>query len=222
MQELKHLVYSEDPLWQRINDFNPDDPEAEMPFSRKLTMAQNWSETFTQKAIQEYKHFVYLCCVSPAGASPSEIVDKVWHLHLQYTQNYWEAFCEKTLGRNLHHHPSKGGPHEEKKYKHWLKDTLRNYKRVFKKDPPADIWKRCYPLGLPRNRATTFKGWSLVFLFFAAIVMLSGCRANAMVIIILVLFGFFALIILSDLVSTRVKGTDNRCNSDRCGDRCGG
>lgn len=218
MKDLTHLAYSEDPLWQRINDFSIDDPEALIPFSGKLARMQNWSEDFTRRAIHEYKRFVYLSCISSIGASPSQVVDAVWHLHLEYTQNYWEEFCDKTLGRKLHHHPSKGGPHEKKKYEHWLKDTLINYRQVFRKDPPADIWKKHFPLGLPRQRSTPFKNWSLVFLFFSVIVMLSGCRANWMVIGILVLFGFFALLIISDLTSTGVKEVKSE---EECGGRCG-
>lgn len=223
MKDLNHLVYSEDPLWQRISDFSPDDPEALIPFSHKLAREQNWSQAFTQRAIYEYKRFVYLCCISPSGASPSQIVDEVWHLHLEYTQNYWEEFCNNTLGRKLHHHPSKGGPHEKKKHEHWLKDTLRTYKQVFKKAPPDDIWKRSFPWGLPWKRSTPFKNWSLVFIFFSAIVLLSGCKANGMVVIILAVFGFFALLVISGMASAHGKnGNQNQNNNSGSGGCSGG
>ncbi|ULT23316.1 hypothetical protein KUH03_29530 [Sphingobacterium sp. E70] len=80
---------------------------------------RNWPKkktglwTLQKKAIEEYKKFVYLCCILPDGASPSETVDKVWHMHLMYTQNYWEEFCPEILKRKLHHHPSKGGVTEK-------------------------------------------------------------------------------------------------------------
>ncbi|WP_343307836.1 hypothetical protein AAHN97_11880 [Chitinophaga niabensis] len=216
------IDYSKDPLWQRINDFSPDDPEALIPFSGKLAREQNWSATFTQRAIHEYKRFVYLCCVSPTGASPSQIVDEVWHLHLEYTQNYWEDFCDKTLGRKLHHHPSKGGPHEKKKYAHWLKDTLKTYKQVFRKNPPDDIWKKYSAFGLPRERSVPFSSWHLVFLFFSGIVLLTGCNSGPVTITIVVLFGFFALLtISSSLAKGGKKGTDNNsCSGGGCGSGC--
>ena len=46
---------------------------------------------------------------------PSRIVDKVWHMHLTYTQAYNEGLCKRTLGRPLDHTPS-GGKAEERHY----------------------------------------------------------------------------------------------------------
>jgi hypothetical protein len=87
--------------WTRIKDFSLDNPNVDFPFSKKLAKEENWTENFTKRAIEEYKKFVYLCCILPKGASPSEIVDKVWHMHLIYTQNYWEEFCQIFCSRNF-------------------------------------------------------------------------------------------------------------------------
>lgn len=61
---------------------------------------------FCEQVIGEYKKFMLLCCVLPQGASPSQQVDAVWHLHLTYTRSYWTHFCRNTLGKDIHHHPS--------------------------------------------------------------------------------------------------------------------
>lgn len=98
--------FNTDPLWLKISSFPLDDPAANFPFSRKLVKENNWDIAFTEGAIHAYKRFMYLCCVLSEGASPSPVIDQVWHLHLLYTKNYWEDFCEKTLGRKIHHHPS--------------------------------------------------------------------------------------------------------------------
>jgi hypothetical protein len=139
MTETK-IPYTQDPLWQRIAAHSFDDTQATLPFSRKLAKQQNWSNSFTEKAISEYRKFVYLCCISPRGASPSPIVDEVWHLHLTYTVDYWEKFCRQTLRRDLHHHPSRGGPDEQDKHRHWYSDTLQLYENVFGHRPSPSIW----------------------------------------------------------------------------------
>jgi uncharacterized protein (TIGR04222 family) len=72
--------------------------------------------------------------------SPSDAVDQAWHLHLLYTQSYWERFCKESLGWPLHHHPSKGGRQEREKFGEWQSKTLASYRRLFGEEPPADIW----------------------------------------------------------------------------------
>jgi len=99
---------SQPELWEKIQNFNFDDQNSSYPFSKKLANENNWSNLFTQNAIAEYRKFIFLCCISPCGASPSDIVDKIWLLHLTYTKNYWEDFCSNSLQQDVHHHPSKG------------------------------------------------------------------------------------------------------------------
>ena len=131
-------------LWQKIATFKLDDPIAEFPFSKKLAQENKWTEDFALRVIAEYKKFVFLCATLPDGASPSPIVDEAWHLHLTYTQNYWNDFCPNILGFQLHHHPSKGGKNEAQKHNDWYRTTLENYIHIFEEIPPTDIWN--YPL----------------------------------------------------------------------------
>jgi len=127
-------------LWNNIASFSLDEPAASFPFSQKLAQQQGWSAAYTERVIAEYKRFIFLCCISPNGASPSEDVDQAWHLHLTYTENYWKKFCRDTLGRDIHHHPSRGGNQEKEKHQQWYADTLELYEQVFSAKPPADIW----------------------------------------------------------------------------------
>lgn len=127
-------------LWQNILQFSLDDPFATVKFSDKLAAQNNWTPAFTLRAINEYKRFIFLCCTAPNGASPSPVVDEVWHLHLTYTQNYWKEFCAGVLGKEIHHHPSKGGPSEKGRHQRWYAETLQLYKDVFGEEPPLDIW----------------------------------------------------------------------------------
>jgi len=128
------------PLWNKIQSFSIDNGTAAVPFSAKLAASQNWSIEFTQRAIEEYKKFIFLCCIAEKGASPSKIVDEVWHLHLTYTQSYWRDFCRNTLGKDIHHHPSTGGDQEDHKHQEWYRETLQLYRTIFNADPPSDIW----------------------------------------------------------------------------------
>lgn len=131
---------SQQELWEKIQNFQLDDPASVFPFSKKLAQQNKWTNTFTGRAIEEYKKFIYLCCISPNGASPSVIVDEVWHMHLTYTDNYWNAFCKNTLLKDIHHHPSKGGTAEKHKHVNWYTATLSLYQKEFNQLPPADIW----------------------------------------------------------------------------------
>jgi len=128
------------PLWNKIQRFEFDDPNATITFSKKLADQQRWSATYTQRVIEEYRRFIFLCCISPSGASPSKAVDEAWHLHLTYTQSYWNAFCKNTLGKDIHHYPSSGGEQEDHKHTSWYAETLSLYASVFYAPPPIDIW----------------------------------------------------------------------------------
>lgn len=133
------MYYIQDPLWLRLQAYSPDKEGDVLPFSKKLSREQGWSDVFTQRAIEEYKRFIFLCCTSPNGASPSKVVDEVWHLHLTYTVDYWMHFCKQVLQKDIHHHPS-GGSEQQNHYADLYLETLRRYEEVFGVMPPADIW----------------------------------------------------------------------------------
>jgi hypothetical protein len=130
---------SQQPLWERIKSFDFDDSSSHTPFSQKLAHQNKWTEQFARQAIDEYRKFMYLCCTVPGGASPSPVVDEVWHLHLTFTTNYWVAFCQNTLHRQVHHYPSKGGNLENEKHQLWYKQTLEHYQENFG-PAPSNIW----------------------------------------------------------------------------------
>ena len=134
------MSYIKDKLWINIDTFKIDDEKSVIKFSDKLAKENNWTHAFALRTINEYKRFIYLCCISPTGASPSDIVDKVWHLHLTYTMNYWIEFCPNILGRELHHFPSKGGIAEKEKHSNWYNNTIELYIQTFGEIPPSDIW----------------------------------------------------------------------------------
>lgn len=127
-------------LYQRIQDFSLDRPEARFPFSQRLATDNGWSPEYTARAIEEYKKFTFLAVTANHPVTPSDAVDRVWHLHLSYTRSYWEEFCPKVLQVPLHHNPTEGGEDEQKKFADWYRQTLESYERNFGRVPPTDIW----------------------------------------------------------------------------------
>ncbi|ANF50687.1 hypothetical protein A0O34_09195 [Chryseobacterium glaciei] len=218
------MLLQNDSLWNRLQQFSLDAPNVDFPFSKKLAKEEKWSVDFTKKAIEEYKKFVYLCCVLPNGASPSEIVDKVWHMHLIYTQNYWEEFCPDILKRKLHHHPSKGGFAEKDKHQNWFSDTLKNYKEIFNQDAPEDIWNSTVKKSqYKRSWLTRLKITTLICL----LLMVYSCSDNTLntltifVAVIIVFFLFISLI--STILETNIpKDQDKNGNSSADGGGCSG
>lgn len=72
--------------------------------------------------------------------TPSTPLDQAWHLHLTYTSSYWERSCGEILGKAVHHHPTKGGPAEARKYRGQYLQTLRSYQKIFGTPPNPNIW----------------------------------------------------------------------------------
>ncbi len=126
--------------YRTICQFQFDEPDAARPFSARLAHEQRWSEPFAARAIEEYRRFVLLAMTSERPVCPSDEVDEVWHLHLLYTRSYWQRFCGETLGRPLHHEPSRGGVGELAKHRAMYAATLDAYRETFGEEPPADLW----------------------------------------------------------------------------------
>jgi uncharacterized protein (TIGR04222 family) len=127
-------------LWERIATFAIDDAEASFPFSARLARENAWSRAFAGRVVEEYRRFVFLACAAGHPVSPSDAVDQAWHLHLLYTESYWDELCGDVLGRPLHHGPTRGGAREALKFEDWYERTLESYRRLFDAEPPGDVW----------------------------------------------------------------------------------
>ena len=124
----------------KILNFELDDPSADRNFSDRLKDENGWSIEFTQRVIFEYRRFLILLLEAGHPVTPSDEVDQAWHLHLCFTENYWNDFCRDTVGVPLHHGPTKGGAQERMKYQTWYHQTLISYEKLFGEKPPQDIW----------------------------------------------------------------------------------
>lgn len=134
------MINDEKVLWKQIQDFPLDDPSSTLTFTQRLARENNWSIHFAQRVTTAYKNFIFLCMVSPQAVTPSDAVDQAWHLHMTYTESYWTDLCGKLLGRQLHHHPTKGGENENEKFFYQYDATLLLYQEKFGEQPPEDIW----------------------------------------------------------------------------------
>lgn len=211
------MNYKQDALWQRIEAFRIDDGDAQHPFTHKLMRENRWNAAFTEKAITEYKKFIYICIKTPYGASPSPIVDKVWHLHLTYTKNYWYDFCQNTLDTNIHHNPSRGGDDELRKHNEWYKQTLKDYEQWIGEEPPNDIWPATQTEE-PRYESLVSKPWKVFALILTAVAALA---INP----ILIFFMVIGMIIFESSRYPNGGGNGDGCGSgcsSGCGSGCGG
>ena len=126
-------------LYQRLLSYPLDDPSHALGFLAHLMRSNGWGRAYALRAMEEYKKFVFLALVANHQVTPSDQVDQVWHLHLLFTDAYWNDFCPRVLGRPLHHHPTKGGQLERERFHHLYLATLASYQMYFGR-PPVDLW----------------------------------------------------------------------------------
>lgn len=142
-------------LYGKLLQWCPDNNESILPFSKRLARENGWKPAYTRRVIEEYKRFVFLTIHAGHPVTPSGPVDQAWHLHLTYTQSYWEDLCENILQRRLHHTPTKGGKKEGKKFGDQYQCTVQSYRSFFGEAPPADIW----PLPGEQFAAARYQRW---------------------------------------------------------------
>jgi hypothetical protein len=135
------MTKDENKLWQKIEAFELDVPHADFKFSQRLARENGWSHNYTQRVITEYKKFLFLCCINETCVTPSDPVDQAWHLHLTFTRLYWVDLCKNTIGKEIHHNPTKGGTREADKFDGFYTSTQKLYEDKFGMAPPADVWQ---------------------------------------------------------------------------------
>ncbi len=126
-------------LRRRLEEYSIDQAGALKPFSVRLAIEQGWTTEFTNRVIEEYKRYMFLCVVSETPMTPSHTVDEAWHLHLIYSRNYWEEFCLHVLRRIIHHDPGTGSEEDNHGLQEQYVRTLATYRNFFG-EPPDDIW----------------------------------------------------------------------------------
>ncbi|MDT3404351.1 glycine-rich domain-containing protein [Mucilaginibacter terrae] len=187
------MTEAEQILWKKIAGFKLDDEQSSFTFTARLARENGWSGAYTIRVVEEYKKFIFLCCLSPSGVTPSDAVDQAWHLHLTYTKSYWVDFCRDTLGQEIHHNPTKGGNAEAEKFDGYYTQSFKLYEDKFGTQPPADIWldneQRFSDIDFQRvniRRFKLIKPWMLTALKISAYVLF----AVVLIIIVLIIYEF--------------------------------
>lgn len=130
----------DDDLWRAIEGLQLDDPNHDLTFTRRLARENRWQEWYATRVVDEYKRFLYLLGRAGHPVTPSDPVDQAWHLHLTYSQNYWEKLAPH-FPSPPHHGPTEGGDAEDGKFRVWYGKTLESYAGIFGEDPPDHIWE---------------------------------------------------------------------------------
>lgn len=134
------MTKGENQLWEKITQFNFNDEDNYFKFVDRLARENDWSLDYAKKVIEEYRKYLFLCCMTTTGVTPSDQVDQAWHLHLTYTKSYWIDLCKNTLEKEIHHNPTKGGTFEANKFDTFYSKTKEDYRTFFELEPPLEIW----------------------------------------------------------------------------------
>lgn len=127
-------------LRARLDAYTAEGSEDALGFLARAARDFGWTADHTARVFEEYKRFCFLAGVSETHVTPSDDVDQLWHLHLQYSRSYWEHFCPEVLGFPLHHGPTRGGLAEGQRFDAQYAQTRALYRRCFREHPPVDIW----------------------------------------------------------------------------------
>lgn len=130
----------QDSCWGRLSVMSFDDLDAALPFAERLARENGWEHAYAERVLEEYRRFLYLSFTHPGPLTPSDAVDQAWHLHLTYSEHYWNILCKYVLGGPLHHQPTRGGASEARKYRECYARTLELYYESFDQLPPEDVW----------------------------------------------------------------------------------
>ncbi|MGI8582315.1 MAG: glycine-rich domain-containing protein [Chitinophagaceae bacterium] len=127
-------------VWDHIKEKFGGGDASTRAFADKITRKTGWSNKFSLNAISEYKKFVYLGVVSDFAATPSKVIDKVWHQHILFSKAYRE-FCTNVIRYDFDHSPELIPMTDQTgTFNAQYLDTIELYKTEFGVNPPASIW----------------------------------------------------------------------------------
>lgn len=131
------MIYAE--LWRKIENIEFDTLAVGKTFSEHLAAENGWTLSFADRAIREYKKFMYLRSITDRNLVPSDVVEQVWRLHLSDTRHYWGTFC-KIAGKQLHHNPVGENSADNDNAVSAYDYTKSFYKEEFQRSPRSEFW----------------------------------------------------------------------------------
>ena len=127
-------------LWEAIEAFSFNEVTFGMTFTRRLACDNDWSSDYSARTIDAYRRFIYLAAVFPGEVAPSPAIERVWLLHLTYTESYWDRLCGDVLQAPLHHDSVNGQSQVYERYVGLYQQTRDHYQKTFGELPPEDLW----------------------------------------------------------------------------------
>lgn len=103
-------------------------------FEDNLAMACGWTDESAARVTAAYRRFVYLKALTGETLTPSDSIDRAWHLHLEFAPDY--AALEQAVGRAIPH--LRGLTPVESEAAYVRGRAL--WRREFDRDPDYDIW----------------------------------------------------------------------------------
>jgi hypothetical protein len=169
-------------LWDAIRAHPLPADAAGASFAEQLAREHKITGRTADRAIEEYRRFLYLSALGEGRSVPSRAVDAVWHLHLNHTRDYWGKLVPDVLGgRPIHHEPGSPDGHASD-----FRDTIRRYEREFGEAPPKGIWKA-------RGGSPLGTAFTLLFLGVWGAIFIGGSLAIGLWPVGLIGAGFLAL-----------------------------
>lgn len=127
-------------LYEELCAMQLTPPGVTLSFESRLARENGWDLAQAIAVVNEYRKFLLLMLEAGHPVTPSDQVDQAWHLHLVYTDSYWNDLCGRIAGRALHHGPTAGGSNEKAKFSDWYERTKTSYRVFFGHEPAEEIW----------------------------------------------------------------------------------
>lgn len=131
------MDYRLDPLWLKLNMMNVQGLQAFAPLMQAMQQQMGVQAGMAGRIVEEYRKFLFLAMRAGHQVIPPGVINDVWMMHMQNTQNYWEQ-----LGQMIAEKPLAGGVDARAMGEMgdaWAA-TLKSYETIFGTKPPMDIW----------------------------------------------------------------------------------
>jgi hypothetical protein len=110
----------------------------------------NWSNHYLSQVQFEYERFLELRNQNE-NLSPSDSIDKFWHVHILDTKSYLN-YCVSKFGKIIHHNPADSLDQPARKIRFGL--TLIKYKEKFGSPVYREIWENSNLDNIANNKLT--------------------------------------------------------------------
>lgn len=95
-----------------------------------------WSDSYAQAVLEEYQRFMHIRALD-FGTSPTDPIDQLWHIHILYTENYYD-YCMKKFGKFIHHSPDMSLDQKARQAR--IRKTIKIYSQLYPSILYPEIW----------------------------------------------------------------------------------